>query len=471
MTDIVLINPPLNARQRYGEFAEVGNELPNLGLAYLAAYMRENGVSTKIIDAPALGIPFDRIVQIVNQETPVLVGLTAATVAIGSASKLAGMIKETKKRLPVVVGGPHISALPEKTMVEHQAFDYGVLGEGEQTLLELFEAIKNRSGYDKIAGLVYREEKEIIRNEPRALIENLDSLPLPAWDLLPDLTRTYRPSPQSTFRLPSTILFTTRGCPFHCTFCDRSVFGGRVRPHSADRVFEMMEHLNRDFGIIDFAFHDESFIFDEKRLVNFCERLIESGLDISWICQGRVDQKISSETLALMKRAGCRQLQFGIETANDALLKIMKKGTTVEKVTRALEQTKRAGISTKAFFMVGVFGETEQTLANTERFVLSAPLDDIMVSFFTPFPGSEAFEQVEQYGRLIGSFDSMNEYEVVFLPHGLSAEQIADARKRIYRRFYFRPRIFGNYLSRLRESSVRSLMLRSAWSTAKTLVG
>lgn len=471
MADIVLINPPLDTRQRYGEFAEVGNELPNLGLAYLAAFMREKGVDTKIIDAPALGMPFDRIVKVIEQQNPALVGLTAATVAIGSASKLAGLIKQRNVNLPIAVGGPHISALPEQTMNEHSGFDFGVLGEGEQTLVELFEAIKSKSGYAKIAGLVYRDKRNIIRNEPRTLIENLDSLPLPAWDLLPDLSHTYRPSPQSTFRLPSTILFTTRGCPFRCTFCDRSVFGGKVRPHSAVRVFEMMEHLYRKFGIIDFAFHDESFIFDERRLVDFCNRLIGSGLDFSWVCQGRVDQKISTDTLALMKRAGCRQLQFGIETANDPLLKIMKKGTTIEKVSRALEQTKKAGISTKAFFMVGVFGETEQTLANTERFVLSAPLDDIMVSFFTPFPGSEAFEQVEQYGRLTGSFDSMNEYELVFLPNGLKATQIAKARKRIYRRFYFRPRIFGNYIKRLAEPSVRSLMLRSAWSTAKTLVG
>ncbi len=470
MKDILLINPPLDPKQRYGEFSDVGTELPNLGLAYLASFLRENGTGVEIIDAPAMGFSPSQIASEAKSHKPVIVGFTAATVAINSAAACA---KEVRKVFPdalIVIGGPHVSSLPEETLAAFPIFDLGVLGEGERTLLELVSGIKEGKDYWDIPGVAFlKEDGKGIITEPRPLITDLDSLPMPAWDLLPDLAKTYRPSPQSTFRLPSTILFTTRGCPFNCTFCDRSVFGRKVRSHSAKRVFEMMEHLYKKYRIVHFAFHDESFIFDKERLLEFCRLLIRSGLPLTWVCQGRVDQPVSKNTLLLMKKAGCRQLQFGIETADNNLLGILKKGITIEQVRRALLITKSAGISTKAFFMIGLFGETEESMKKTAQFILEAPLDDIMISFFTPFPGSAAYEQVEKYGKLTGSFENMSEYEVVFTPNGLTSLRIAAARKEIYRRFYFRPRIFFGYLARLRYLSAWKILIKSFFSTLRAL--
>ena len=469
MTEIILINPPLLAKQRYGEFADVGTELPNLGLAYLAAFVREKGASVKIIDAPAVGLSHNAIAKIAQKEKPLIVGLTAATVSVSSAAKCAKEIREVLSDVKIIIGGPHVSSLPKKTMEDYPIFDVGVVGEGENTLLALYEAFSNKKDIYEIPGMVYKKGGEIIITEPAPLIPDLDILPMPAWDLLPDLATTYRPGPQSTFRLPSTILFTTRGCPFKCTFCDRSVFGQKVRSHSAKRVFEMMEHLYKTYKVVHFAFHDESFIFDKSRLAEFCDLVIDSGLPLTWVCQGRVDQPVPRSILLLMKKAGCRQLQFGIETANNKLLKIIHKGTSVEQIRRALITTKQSGISTKAFFMIGLFGETEQTMKNTERFILEAPLDDIMISFFTPFPGSQAFEQVDDFGKLYGSFDNMSEYEVVFVPNGLSKERVAVVRKQIYRRFYFRARIILKYITRLRYRSTWKILFKSFISTIKAL--
>lgn len=470
MPDILLINPPLSRSARYGEFAGVGNELPNLGLLYLAAYMRRQGATVAVVDAPALAMDVSGVVETIRKSSPRIVGFTAVTMALSSAVACAVAAKKEFPQTPIVLGGPHITALPIQTMNEHPGIDFGVFGEGEQTFWELYCAIEKGHESGGINGLIFRQGEKVVQNPPRPLITDLDSLPIPAWDLLPDLAETYRPSPQSTFRLPSTILFTTRGCPYRCTFCDRAVFGNRVRSHSAGRVVEIMNHLHDTYGIVDFAFHDESFIYNEKRLVEICTLLIDQKRPFSWYCQGRVDQKISDETLALMKRAGCRQLQFGVESANDSILQTMGKGITVNQVSEALAQAHNAGISNKAFFIVGLFGESEKTLANTERFILEAPLDDILINFFTPFPGCEAYDQVEQYGKLSGGFDEMTEYRVAFIPDGLDAKRLVEARARMYRRFYLRPRIVKNYMKRLGEPSTRGSLVRSAFSALRSLL-
>ena len=471
MPDLVLIQPPLTAAQRYGEFADVGNNLPNLGLANLAAYAREQGISVAIIDAPAMGYDVRRTVREVVAMQPKVAGITSVTLSIVAASECAKGIKQAMPHVVTLVGGAHVTALPDETMTTYDAFDIGVVGEGERTLVELWSALNGDGSIEAIDGIVLRNGGKIERTAPRELIRDLDVLPMPAWDLLPDLAKTYRPSPQSTFRLPSTILFTTRGCPFRCSFCDRSVFGQRVRPHSAQRVVEMFRHLHDRYGIVDFAIHDESFIFNRRRLEAICEGLLRDDLDVSWVCQGRVDQPLPLETLRLMKRAGCRQLQFGIETADQRLLDILQKGTTIENAVSGLARTKAAGLSTKAFLMAGVPGETAESLAALERFTLTAPLDDIMVSYFTPFPGCELYDEIDKYGKLVGGYDAMSEYRVVFVPDGLTAEEIETARRRIYRRFYLRPRIVTNYARRTLAGNAAPFIVRSALSSMKMFFG
>ena len=275
---------------------------------------------------------------------------------------------------------------------------------------------------------------------------------------------------QSTYRLPSTILFTSRGCPYRCTFCDRSVFGRKLRSHSATRVFEMMEHLYRHYSIVDFAFHDESLFFDEGRLVELCRHVQRSGLPLSFSCQGRVDQKLTPFALGELAKAGCWQVSFGVESGSDEILSVLGKGATVEQALETVTTVRQAGISTKAFIMLGAPGETRETLAATRDFLLRAPLDDVMIGFYTPFPGAELTAGIEEKGKLIGGYDQMSEHEVVFVPNGLDARTLTKVRRQIYRSFYLRRRVIAHYLRRLREPSARRVLLKAAWGFVRGFV-
>ena len=309
MVDVVLVNPPLSARARYGGLAGVGNQLPNLGLAYLAGFLRQEDIDVTIIDAAALGLSTEDTAHAIAAAKPAICGFTATTLAIGSAAAVAAKLKLLNPECVTLIGGAHVSSRPAETLVDHWALDYAVIGEGEVTAWELFDEIQAHGDVAAVPGIAYRDEAALVRTEPRPLIDNLDDLPLPAWDLLPDLATTYMPSPQSVYRLPSTILFTARGCPYGCTFCDRSVFGRKLRQHSAARVWEMMEHLYRQFSIIDFAFHDESLLIDEGRLVELCRHIQRSHLPLSFSCQACRQFAGVSITISSSKRANMLRMR------------------------------------------------------------------------------------------------------------------------------------------------------------------
>jgi len=462
LTEFVLVNPPLSAAARYGRLAGLGNRLPNLGLAYLAAALRERGVDVAIIDAAALDDDIDATAKQILARRPRFCGLTAATLAIHAAAEVAAAVKAAQPECRTVIGGPHVSSLPLHTLEEFPAFDFGVVGEGESTAWELVQAVREERDPGAVPGVVARLNGRPVAAPSREPLADLDALPLPAWDLLPDLAATYAPSPQSVHRLPSTILFTSRGCPYHCSFCDRSVFGNRLRLHSAGRVFAMMEHLYRNFGIVDFAFHDESLLIREDRLLELCRLLRESGLPLSFSCQGRVDQRVAPEVWRAMVAAGCWQVAFGIESGSDAVLETLCKETSVAQGRERLREVRAAGLATKAFIMLGTPGETRQTLAETEAFVLREALDDVMLDFFTPFPGSALSRDLERHGEAVGDYRRMSEHEVAFVPRGLTADALRRFRRRLYRRFYLRPRIIWRYLRRLRQPSARAMLLRAA---------
>jgi len=455
-----LIQPPLSARRRYGGLAGAGNSLPNLGMLQLAAVARRAGAGVQLLDLSASDQDVAASARRVAEFAPALVGLTAVTAAMHVAAGLAEALKRLLPNTPIVLGGPHVTAAAEQTLQRYGAFDAAVLGEGETTLLELLAALESGADWKHINGLLLRERSGLRRTAPRALIEDLDSLPLPAWDLLPELTRGRRPSPQSAAGGPAAILFTSRGCPFKCTFCDRSVFGNRVRSLSAGRVVQMITHLAGAYGVRDFAIHDEIFVLDRARLHAICRGIIESGIRVSWNAQGRADRPLDAETLELMRRAGCWQLQIGVESGDPRILESCGKGITPDQVRRAFRAARAAGLATKAFYMLGLPGEDEQSLNRTLELALELPLDDVTVTLFTPFPGTAAAIGLERHGRVLGDWSTMSEYEVSFVPQGLSAERLLRARAELLRRFYLRPRVIARYAKRLAQPRLAGALAR-----------
>ena len=459
MTDFVFVNPPLSLEDLYHNLSEGGSELPPLGICSLAAVLRESGYSVAAVDAMALRLNAKDTLEKIKELNPKYVGITTTTMSVHTAAEVAELCKT--EGYTTILGGAHITAVPEETFKRHPHFDIGVIGEGEDTILELVKALDEGKDLNDIPGLLLRKNGEIKLTEPRSFIKNLDKIPLPAWDILPDLATYYQPAVDSLYRFPASSLVTSRGCPGKCVFCDQKIFGGKCRAYSSDYVIKMIKNLRDDFGIKDLFIHDDNFLVFYKRTREICEKIISEKIDITWSCLGRTDQ-VDWSVLPLLKKAGCWQINYGIESGSQEILDLIGKGTTLEAMTEAIRKTKEAGIRVKGLFMIGCFGETRETIEATYKYIKELDLDDFHMTCFTPLPGSEAYKIAHRYGEFDPSWDKMNMFSADnFVPHGFTKDEIEKAYRKAYRIFYIRPRIMLYYMTKLHSWPMIKKIFRS----------
>ena len=448
---IVLVNPPMRLEQVYGSFSEWGSISPPTGLCYIAAVLRESGYNVSIVDAEALQIGADETVRMVLAHEPDLVGIACKTLWVVNAHWVAEKLKAARPDLPIVAGGNHVTALPERSLREFPAFDIVVVGEGEMTFLELAAALRSGKSLHDVPGLALREDSGVVFTGPRERIKQLDELPVPAYDLLPDIAKCYKPPLNSVEKVPAFSLVMSRGCPSKCTFCDRSVFQNRVTRHSPEYVAELVKKVKRDYGIRYLLFDDDNLLLGRKYLFRLLDLLSQPDVRTPFTCQSRVDT-IDEEKLGRLKDAGCRMLLYGIESGSQQMLNRMQKGITVEQIREAIGLTREAGIKATGFFILGYPGETEETMQETVQLVKECKFFDVGVFLFTPLPGSEAFQNVREYGEFDEDWEKMNALDqVVFVPHGLSAEKLKEYSDLCYKACYSRPgqvlSIFGRMTS------------------------
>ncbi|MCD6093950.1 MAG: radical SAM protein [Candidatus Omnitrophica bacterium] len=461
MGRVVLVNPPLSMEERlYPGLEKMRINYPPLGLCYLAAVLKEAGFEVRIFDFQIQEIDYQEAANKILNESPTYIGITSTTVAINNAAHLAKTLKEKDTQTQIILGGPHVSALPIETMKRFSQFDVGVIGEGEETVLELLNVLEEKGNLDEVRGLVIRKDGELRLAERRDFIENLDTLPLPAWDLLPDFSN-YGGSQFIGFETRLTFrLITSRGCPFHCTFCDRNIFGNRYRMNSVDYILKMIKELYFRYGVRHIYFSDDNFTTSKTRTRELCRRLEEEHLDLTWDCNTRLDQ-VDLQLLKEMKRAGCQHIAYGIESGNQKILNLLKKGTTLKQIERALQWTKDAGIDARGNFMLGNPGETKETIEETIEFAKRLPLNTFKMSFFTPFPATEIYKEIEKYGRFDEDWEKLSKYSPVFIPHGLTQKDLERYFKMAYRSFYFRPKMVVHYLKRIKNLKALRLALKN----------
>ena len=465
MTDFVLVNPPLSLEDLYHNLSQGGSELPPLGICSIGAILREAGYSVGIVDSMALRLDSERTVEMVRALRPGYVGISTTTMSIKTAAEVALLCKE--EGWTTILGGPHITAVPEETLTRYPQFDIGVIGEAEDTVIELARGLERGEDLSQVRGLVLRRNGELEATPRRPFIRDLDRLPLPAWDLLPDLATYYQPAADSLYRLPASSLVTSRGCPGKCVFCDQKVFGAVCRAFSGDYVIRMLKALCNDFGIRDLFIHDDNFLMFYKRNRRMCERIISEKIDITWSCLGRTDL-VDWSILPLLKKAGCWQINYGMESGSQEILDLIGKGTTIKAMTEAVCRTREAGIRVKGLFMMGCFGETRETIAATYRYIKELDLDDFHMTCFTPLPGSVAYRIAHRYGEFDPGWEKMNMFSAEnFVPHGFTREEIERAYRKAYRIFYLRPRIILYYLTKFRSWSMIKKLLSSAWTFFK----
>ncbi|MEK7469317.1 MAG: radical SAM protein [Planctomycetota bacterium] len=441
----IFIDPPYERIAKGYEFVKhVTNGVPALGLLHLAAEVRLHGYEPSIIESDIFGLTEEDVANQVIKESPSFVGITLFTVGVWGAAGIARRIKKALPGTKILVGGPHISSMGVETIQRFPEFDLAIVGEGERVLTELLKAWEAGTPESEVRGIIYRDGAEVRKSLPNAINKSLDDLPMPAWDLLPDFPRRYKPAIYDFPRGPVASIAASRGCPFHCKFCDTSTFGASVRAYSPPKVFEMMKHLRKTYGVRHVMFVDDLFLASRERVTALCNLLIEDGLNMTWTCAARVDT-VKPDLLELMKRAGCWEISFGLETGSDELLKAMDKVASVAKSEQALNWTHKAGIRSKGLFMLGYPGENAETIELTKAFVKRIPMTMMNLSKFTPYPGSPVYREI--YGTNIRDdhWQKMNGMNFVWAAPGLTFEQLDREFQEILKSFYLQPRVMHHY--------------------------
>jgi radical SAM superfamily enzyme YgiQ (UPF0313 family) len=438
-SNFLLVYPNIIRAERYGGSLGIfgGKQIP-LGVFYLAAYLRQHGCRVDVIDAEARGLPPEAIVAHLRQGGFDGLGISTTTAIFHRAVELARIVKRALPRLPVIAGGPHVSALPLESLSGCEAFDYAIPQEGEESLRETLEMIEAGADPAKVKGLVYRRDGQVVSNPARPYIEDLDSLPFPAYELIPDLT-VYHPPPFNYRNRPVANVITSRGCPNECTFCAKATFGRGVRMRSAENVVEEIETLLRRYQVREIAFVDDTFTILPDRIHQIFELAARRGLRFPWSCKTRINA-VDEELLRYMKTNGCWYVAFGVESGDEEILKEIRKNIQLADVERVIELSNRTGLVTKGYFMIGHPKESLRTIEATVRLATRLKLDQVAVTLNTPMPGTYQYHHAREHGSLEElSWSAFSFWQPVFVPAGMSREQLRAKHAEFLRRFYMRP--------------------------------
>lgn len=380
------------ARQKFGQ---------PLGIMYLAGYLRKflPDLQIELIDMLPENLSIDDMEKRVADYHPDLLGISALSFESQELHELAARVKKSYPEIPIIAGGPYITTATNTAFAD-QNLDFIARCEGEQTMLELCNYLFKSGGTLKeIPGLGFRESGIAKLNPDRPFLEDLDSLPFPAWDLikvekyfeLPRFGTTYVHKEYMS-------VMTSRGCPFKCTYCHR-VFGVGFRPRSPENVIQELEILQKQFGIREIFFVDDCFNCKLGRAKEICDLMIARGFKYSiTFPNGLRGDIMDEELLDKLKAAGTYRITYAVETASERLQKFLKKNLNLEKVRNIIEMTDRRGILVDAFFMVGFPGETRQEVMQTLDFALNSKLHSMNIWFVTPFEGTELYQQAKELG-------------------------------------------------------------------------
>ena len=476
--DILLVNPPtpdgglwIRSQHRVGRRTRENMVWPQVSLAQMAALLAPV-YTLKIIDANAEHIGWPEFTRLLDRYQPkyYLTQLTAPTLE----NDMYGIFLAKARRAKTIVFGTHVTPIPRETMRPFPALDFALFGEPDLTIRDLLDHLEHKfdqrspeiqrlfANHDPqyqpsfhedgsidlsgIKGLAWRKGEEIVLNFPRPFIASLDDLPIPLHELLP--LQKYR---MPYIRGPFTFIVTSRGCPAGCTYCIKHVsyqYSTRVR--SPELIMRELWQLKK-LGINNIHMYSDLFTVSREQVVDLCQRMIAEDIQIKWMCNSRVDF-VDQEMLGLMGKSGCRMISWGIESGNEQILKHARKGAYPDKAERALRWAKQAGIMNWGYFIIGLPGETEETIRQTIDFAKKLPLDIALFHVAAPYPGTPFFFEVVKEGwfRKGTRWENVDMDKGTVLDYpGLSAERLLYWQKKAFREWAFRPGPAFTYLKML----------------------
>lgn len=451
MTKILLVHPLGYSSDIAGyDISRKANIMPPLGLASIAAYLEQNDITTAIVDCYAKPFSEQLIKDYVSHEKPSLVGFSCTTSSFLDGVRLAHIVKETEPKTGIVFGGHHVSALKQKVIHDFPVIDFCVVGEGEETIHQLVDRA-GESPQD-IEGLVFKDNSgEIIFTGYRSPGLELDALPFPAYEKLDGFPHVYTLPIFNYPHIPNSSCIASRGCPYACSYCDRSVFLRTFRYNSAEYLYEHLKYLRNRFGIRHINFYDDQFTFHRKRVEEFARLMMYNPLGMTYNCAVRAEH-IDYDLMVLMKDAGCWMISLGIETGDEALLAQHRKNPDLEMLAEKIRLIKKAGIRVKGLMMMGLPGETTASIRKSMDYVFSLPIDDINVSKFTPFPGTPLYDQVADLGTFDEDWPRMDCMHFLFIPKGMTKEELEKHFQTFYKNHFKRFKILIGYVTMIWKS-------------------
>jgi len=449
---ILLINPP----------SELKTPVLPLGLAYIAAYLVNNKINVSVIDALAENISFQELKDKLSRSKADIIGIYMVSPRYDEAKTTIEICRQVLPSSVIIAGGPHPSAVPIETLKEIPQLNICAVGEGEITMLELIKCFQNGSNFSTVDGIAFREKNtgKIIITKPRDFIKNLDILPFPARHLFP--IKKYKTHSPYGRKNPYFSMITSRGCPFQCAYCSKDVFKENFRALSAKRVCDEIENLIKQYNVREIHFYDDDFTMDIKRAEEICDEIIRRKIKIIWSCTTRVNL-VNERLLKKMKEAGCWLISYGVESGNQKILDSIKKGITIKQIVSAFELTRKIGISTLAFFMLGLPGETSETIKESIELAKKLKPNFVSWGILIVYPGSGFFKSVRDgtyKGRLrvlnrkeslTSTFSEKGNYLV--FEDNLTFEQLREEIKKANRSFYLRPAYIFQTLKNIRSFS------------------
>ncbi|MEI6704558.1 MAG: radical SAM protein [Deltaproteobacteria bacterium] len=453
-----------NDSEMAASFSKKGRVSIPLGLAYLGAYVQDiPGVELAGFDNNALKLEPEKYREIIACEAPDIIAISVMTATVSSAWEMARVVKDINSHAIVVVGGAHCSALPESTL-EEPSIDYGVVGEGEEAFHELLIALREKRDPSGIPNLVYRRNGKIHLNPRRSPIRDIDKIPFPRRDLFDNSKYGMSVNRRTTSGENTTIL-TSRGCPYGCIFCSKSIYGRHFNQRSPKNVIEEIRLLESE-GYSEILIVDDTFTVNKKWVLEFCALFNELKLKMHWNCHARVNT-LDEETVSAMKRAHCTGMAFGIESGNPEMLKKIDKGITLEQAREAVHLCRIHGISTLCSYIFGHPGDTRQTMNDTLRVALELDSDFANFCVLVPMPGSKIFDDQIKKGLIDQShwdrYLGHARMAPVISVCELTPQELQAAQKYAFWRFYFRPRYIWRKLLCVRSPVELFGLIRGAY--------
>jgi len=467
---VLLINPPtfnMLPSMLPRSVDEARGYNPPLGLLYLAAYLQENSEhQVGILDCQVEELDYKQIESKIKEKNPDIIGLTTMTFTLIDVLNLTKIIKKINPKIKTILGGPHVNIYPNET-ISQPYVDYLVLGEGEIPLKNLLDNISFIDNLHQTKSIVFKDGEEIINTGQIELNQNLDSLPFPARHL----TNYKKYSSVLSKVRPVTTMFTSRGCPYNCLFCDRPHLGKIFRARSAENVVDEMKECQK-MGIKEILIYDDTFTVNRQRVMDICSEIQKRNLNINWDVRARVDT-VDKELLMAMKVSGCQRVHYGVEAGTQKILNVLRKGITLEQVEKAFKLSREIGLETLAYFMIGSPTETEEDILETIRFAKKLNPDFTHITITTPFPATDLYRMgLEQkiwpddHWQKFAENPSID-FSPPFWEKILSKEELISLNQKAYRAFYFRPKYILKKIFQLTSFEELKTKSKIAWRLFK----